>query len=137
MLYWCLHAAICQGQGSKMSVYPWSDVPGVQCGLSQLSLPEGSCQNWLSLKQPSKCLTIHVWFPSCRYSLSGEEGLEVWHTINLRLRPAQHCCPRPSGPGKDHRPRTVHLQECSSVSTLPVVSHWDPCVLAPEQEEVF
>lgn len=98
---------------------------------SQLSLPEGGCPNWLCLKQPCKRLTIHVWFPGCTYCLSGEEGLEGWGMISLRLRLAVCRCPRPSwGP----EPLT-----CGSARLSPprlVVSRWHPCVLAPEQGEV-
>lgn len=113
MLYWCLRAAVCQGQGSKTSVYPsrctrsavWTLGHALSChcprasaktGFASSSLPNASPSIFGFHKQPSKHLTIHVWFPGCTYSLSGEEGLEGWDMISLRLRLALYRCPRPS-----------------------------------------
>lgn len=45
---------------------------------AQLSLPEGVCQNWLCLKQPSKCFTIHIWFPQAAFQTLDHPRVVSW-----------------------------------------------------------
>uniref|UniRef100_A0A8C6BCA9 Tensin 3 n=1 Tax=Monodon monoceros TaxID=40151 RepID=A0A8C6BCA9_MONMO len=85
-------------------------------------------------EQPASAIVNFVSKAVGTSSLRGK-GPEGWDTLTWRLsRPPRHGS-RPSGDLGEIIPRTTDLREHLSVSTPPVGSRWDPCVLAPEQGE--
>ena len=92
-----------------------------------------AAESWLCLKQPSRaldhpCVISRLWIHPCWVG----EGPEGWDMLTWRLSPPPRRCSRPSGGLGEMILRTTDPREHLSVSTPPVGSCWDPCVLAPE-----